>query len=135
MAAVSSRYARALADAVTGGKIAADAAAVEQQLHDLAALMRENADLRNVLISPAVATAKKKSVVAALGGKLGFSTPAQNFVFVLVDHKRIALFLQERETHSPLLRSANRWHTLNQWPNVCFMSDDPISDELIIMII
>ena len=54
MAAVASRYARALADAVTGGKIAADAAAIETQLLAFQALMQESSDLRNVLISPAV---------------------------------------------------------------------------------
>ena len=91
MAAVSSRYARALADAVTGGRVATDAATVEQQLHGFLGLIEESADLRNVLISPAVGAAKKKSLVEALGSKMEFSSVTRNFLFILVDHKRMAL--------------------------------------------
>ena len=94
MAAVASRYARALADAVTGGRIAAEAGAVEQQLHGFLGLMQESADLRNVLISPAVGTAKKKMLVEALGGTLGLTPVTRNFLYILLDHKRMAL-LQE----------------------------------------
>jgi F-type H+-transporting ATPase subunit delta len=90
MAAVASRYARALADAVTGGKMAG-ADQVEDQLKGFLGLMQESADLRNVLTSPAVKPKQKKSLVETLGGKLGFSILARNFLFVLVDHKRIPL--------------------------------------------
>jgi len=91
MAAVSSRYARALADAVTGTAAPEGSANVEQQLQDFVTMTRQSADLRNILISPAVAVTKKKSLIAALGAKLGLSLAARNFLFVLVDHKRIAL--------------------------------------------
>ena len=91
MAAVSSRYARALADAVTGAAAPAGSASVEQELQSFVAMTQESSDLRNILISPAVPVAKKKSLVAALGAKLGISLAARNFLFVLVDHKRIAL--------------------------------------------
>jgi len=90
MAAIASRYARALADAVTGGKMAG-ADQVEDQLKGFLGLMQESADLRNVLTSPAVKPKQKKSLVETLGGKLGFSLLARNFLFVLVDHKRMAL--------------------------------------------
>jgi F-type H+-transporting ATPase subunit delta len=91
MAAVSSRYARALADAVTGSAAPAGSDSVEQQLQNFVAMTEESADLRNILISPAVAVAKKKSLIAALGDKAGLTTAARNFLYVLVDHKRIAL--------------------------------------------
>jgi F-type H+-transporting ATPase subunit delta len=90
MAAVSSRYARALADVVTGGKMAGSEL-VEDQLKGFLGLLQESADLKNVLTSPAVKPKQKKSLVEALGAKLGFSNIARNFLFVLVDHKRIAL--------------------------------------------
>jgi F-type H+-transporting ATPase subunit delta len=90
MAAVSSRYARALADVVTGGKMAGSES-VEDQLKDFLGLLQESADLKNVLTSPAVKPKQKKSLLEALGAKLGFSLIARNFLFVLVDHKRIAL--------------------------------------------
>jgi F-type H+-transporting ATPase subunit delta len=93
MAAVSSRYARALADAVTGGKLATllSPEQVEDQLQGFLGLMQESADLRNVLTSPAVKAKQKKALVETLGGKLDFSIVARNFLFILVDHKRIAL--------------------------------------------
>jgi F-type H+-transporting ATPase subunit delta len=90
MAAVSSRYARALADVVTGGKMAG-AELVEDQLKGFLDCLQESADLKNVLTSPAVKPKQKKSLVETLGAKLGFSAIARNFLFVLVDHKRIAL--------------------------------------------
>ena len=91
MAAVSSRYARALADAVSGTSQPEGSANVEQQLQDFVTMTHQSSDLRNILISPAVAAAKKKSLIAALGAKVGLSQAARNFLFVLVDHKRIAL--------------------------------------------
>ncbi len=93
MAAVASRYARALADAVTGAKVSGGEH-VESQITGFLGMMQSSADLRNVLTSPAVKAKAKKQLVDALGSKLGFSTLARNFLFVLVDHKRIAL-LQE----------------------------------------
>jgi len=90
MAAVSSRYARALADAVTGGKMAGSEL-VEDQLKGFLGLLQESADLKNVLTSPAVKPTQKKNLLETLGGKLGFSILARNFLFVLVDHKRITL--------------------------------------------
>jgi F-type H+-transporting ATPase subunit delta len=91
MAAVSARYARALADAVTGGKIVADAPAIEAQLLSFDSMMKESADLRNVMSSPAVLAAKKKAVIEYLGARMGISQVTRNFLFVLVDQKRIGL--------------------------------------------
>jgi F-type H+-transporting ATPase subunit delta len=90
MAAVSSRYARALADVVTAGKMAGSEL-VEDQLKGFLGMLQESADLKNVLTSPAVKPKQKKSLVEALGSKLGFSAAARNFLFVLIDHKRIPL--------------------------------------------
>jgi F-type H+-transporting ATPase subunit delta len=80
-----------LADAVSGTSQPEGSANVEQQLQDFVTMTHQSSDLRNILISPAVAAAKKKSLIAALGAKVGLSQAARNFLFVLVDHKRIAL--------------------------------------------
>ena len=61
MAAVSSRYARALADAVTGTSQPEGSANVEQQLQDFVTMTHQSSDLRNILISPAVAAAKSRN--------------------------------------------------------------------------
>ncbi len=91
MAAASSRYARALADAVTGSRAPDGSASVEEQLRAFAALTHESADLRNILATPAVPAAKKKAVVDALIAKLGFAKAARNFLYILIDHKRMGL--------------------------------------------
>jgi len=48
-----------------------------------------SADLRSVLISPAVPNSRKKAVVARIAKALGVSRITQNFFFVLIDHRRI----------------------------------------------
>jgi len=93
MTAAASRYARALADAV-GDVAHGTEHNVESQIRDFAAMVHESADLHNVLASPAVPTVKKKSLIEALGAKMGLTKLVRNFLFVLIDHKRIGL-LQE----------------------------------------
>ena len=91
MAAVAARYARALTDVVTRPGAPETPEAVESQLRRFEALTAESAELRTVLISPAVTAARKKALIERLGAVVGLSRIARNFLFVLVDHKRIAL--------------------------------------------
>ena len=91
MAAVASRYARALADVVTGPQAPETPDAVESQLRNLLELIQESADLRNLMESPAVNAAKKKALIETLASRLELSRTARNFLFVLVDHRRISL--------------------------------------------
>jgi F-type H+-transporting ATPase subunit delta len=78
--AVTSRYANALADVVTASGAALDPDAVA-----------ESAELRNALLTPAVAPGRKKAVVERIGAMLGISRIVRNLLFVLVDHRRIAM--------------------------------------------
>ena len=86
---IASRYADALADVVTapGSPVPPQAAVAE--LHSFEAAIASSADLRNALISPAVANSRKKAVVARLVKALGISRITQNFLFVLIDRRRI----------------------------------------------
>src|SRR5258706_15157300 len=90
MAAVASRYARALTDVVTGPKPLEQPDVVERQLQAFLDLIEESVDLRNLLESPAVRAARKKEVITALGARLELSRTAQNVLFLLVDHRRMA---------------------------------------------
>jgi len=87
--AVATRYARALADVVTSAGL--DATAVLGQLKDFEAAVASSTDLKNVLASPAVANPKKRAVVAQLATPLGLSEKVRNFLYVLIDHRRVGL--------------------------------------------
>ena len=94
MPAIGARYARALADVVTAPNPPATADAVEAELREFLDLIHESADLRNILASPAVNATKKRSIVEALGARIGtsgLSQVAKNFLFVLMDHRRLPL--------------------------------------------
>jgi F-type H+-transporting ATPase subunit delta len=89
--ALANRYAQALADVVTqpGAALSPDSAMTE-----LAAFwdaFRSSAELRSVLLSPAVAPQKKRNIVASLGARFGMSQITRNFLNVVMDHRRLSL--------------------------------------------
>ncbi|MBM3810722.1 MAG: ATP synthase F1 subunit delta [Acidimicrobiia bacterium] len=88
--ALANRYARALVDVVLAPGSGVEADTAVTQLKDFAAMVDQSAELRTVLLSPAVAGARKRAVVAGLGEKLGLPRPVRNFLFVVIDHRRIA---------------------------------------------
>ena len=89
--AVATRYARALADVVLAPGSAVSATAALDQLKAFDALLAESADLRNVLLSPAVPPARKRAVVSEFGRTLGLAPVVRNFLFVAIDHRRVDL--------------------------------------------
>src|SRR5579859_2936603 len=88
MAAVSSRYAHALADVVTGPKPLAEPDAVERQLQDFYATAQGSTDFRNLLETPAVKASKKKALLDVLAPRLELSRVARNFLFLLVEDRK-----------------------------------------------
>ncbi len=89
MAAVASRYARALVDAVLELKIDPDTA--RQQLNSIVEAVRESSDLRRVWESPAISHEQKRAVLDAIAGNQGVVKSIRNFVAILIDHRRIAM--------------------------------------------
>ena len=89
--AVATRYARALADVVLAPRSAVQAPAALGQLRDFEGLLAQSADLRNVLHSPAVPPAQKRALVSQFGQMLGMSRQVMNFLFVVIDHRRVNL--------------------------------------------
>jgi F-type H+-transporting ATPase subunit delta len=67
------------------------------ELRGFEAVMAGSAELRAALTSPAVPPARKRGVVGAIGEKLGVSRVARNFLFVLTDHRRIAMLTEVLE--------------------------------------
>lgn len=95
--AVASRYARALADIVLGPDSPISAAATLDQIAQFEAAIESSAELRNVLLSPAVAPNRKRAVISRLASQFGTPRLIVNFLFVVIDRRRIALLGQIRQ--------------------------------------
>ena len=77
--ALASHYAKALADAVFRPDSGISAQDATEQLRTAAAVIAESGELRKVLLSPAVARAKKKAVIERLASLLGAHRLIDNF--------------------------------------------------------
>lgn len=91
VSALGNRYAHALADVVTGGQSAIRPDSALTELRSFEAALKSSPELNNALTSPAVPPARKRAVVTRIAGFLALSKIIQNFLFVLIDHRRIAL--------------------------------------------
>jgi F-type H+-transporting ATPase subunit delta len=96
--AVANQYAKALLEAASSPGSAVDPEQALDQLASFAALMRESAELRTVLLSPAVAHRAKEKAVRKLAGMAGLNDLIASFLLVVVRHRRLALYsdIQER---------------------------------------
>jgi len=89
LSAVATRYAHALADVVTasGSPLGAQDAVAQLQAFD--SVLSSSPELQHALLTPAISPSRKKAVVGRLVEMLQLSRIARNFLFVLVDHRRI----------------------------------------------
>jgi len=85
----ASRYARALADVAFDPRSGLDPQHVTEQLKTVAALVRDSAELQRVLLSPAVPNSRKRGVIGKLAPDLGLNPKIRNFIYVLIDRRRI----------------------------------------------
>jgi F-type H+-transporting ATPase subunit delta len=101
-AAVAKRYAEALADVVT----ATPAVRAQDALAELRAFegtLRSSLDLYNALTSPAIPNSRKKAVVARIADDLQVSRITRNFLFVLIDHRRVPALTEILQTFEVVL--------------------------------
>ena len=89
MAAIASRYARALVEVVLEQKTDPDVA--RQQLNAIVNAVHESNKLRRVWESPAISAEQKRAVLDAIVQQIGAAKPIRNFVAILIDHRRIAM--------------------------------------------
>jgi F-type H+-transporting ATPase subunit delta len=89
LSAVATRYAHALADVVTASGSSLRAEDAVAQLRAFEAALRSSLELQNALTTPAVPASRKRAVVGKIADVLELSRIARNFLFVLVDHRRI----------------------------------------------
>jgi F-type H+-transporting ATPase subunit delta len=88
MSVFAARYARALADVVMESKL--NPAEVQQQLEDFAATFAGSKDLRELLLNPSLATAKRVSILDVVNSRIGCGPKVRNFLAVLISHERLA---------------------------------------------
>lgn len=87
ISAIAARYAEALVDVVFAPGSSLDPQAVTAQMRSFVEL--DSADLHAVLLSPAVAPSKKRSVVGKLAASMGMAPQVRNFLYVIIDHRRV----------------------------------------------
>ena len=103
ISAVAARYAHALLYVALEPDARLKPEEVIAQLNSVEALMESNDDLRHVMQTPAVPSSRKRAVMAQLAGPLGLAPLLRNFVFVLIDHRRLAQLPQIREAFEEFL--------------------------------
>ncbi len=79
------RYAAALADVALDQK---NAEQVRGDLNSFAEALASSADLRNVLLSPAISREAKQKAIERLAAAMGLAPAVRNFVYLLIDHRR-----------------------------------------------
>jgi F-type H+-transporting ATPase subunit delta len=92
MAAVASRYAKALVDVVLEQKI--DPATALQQVHDMVSTIKQSSELRTVWETPGIDSSRKRALLDAIAKQAGLLKPIRNFFAVLIDHGRIPMVAQ-----------------------------------------
>jgi F-type H+-transporting ATPase subunit delta len=89
LSAVATRYANALADVVTASGSALRPQEALSELHAIADTLQASLELREALATPAVPLSRKRAVVGRIADILRLSRITRNFLFVLVDHRRV----------------------------------------------
>src|ERR1051326_466928 len=90
LSAVAARYAHALADVVSAPSSPLKPEIAVAELRAFESALKSSHELLNALITPAIPGARKKAVVGRVADILKLSRVSRNFLFVLIDHRRIA---------------------------------------------
>ncbi|MBV9771516.1 MAG: ATP synthase F1 subunit delta [Bryobacterales bacterium] len=101
--AVSHRYARALVDIVMASGSTLNPEDAAKQLRAVEALVQESPELRTALLTPAIQNSRKRAVMGKLLEELGAAPMIKNFVYVIIDHRRIGEIADIREAYEEQL--------------------------------
>jgi F-type H+-transporting ATPase subunit delta len=107
--ALSTHYARALADAVfapNSGLSPQDALA---QLAAAESLISGSKELHIALLSPAVSKARKTAVISTLADELGLHRLMRNFLLVVVRHRRTHQLRAIRQSFEMIVDEKSGW--------------------------
>ena len=89
LSAVATRYANALADVVSPADSPLRPEAALNELRSFQATLQSSPELQNALTTPAVPGPRKRAVVAKIAEMLKISPIVRNFLYVLIDRRRI----------------------------------------------
>lgn len=89
--ATASHYAKALGELVTGADSPVEAREAVAQVWSFEQMVATSHDLRGVLLSPAVSGKRKHAIIAKLAAKAGIAPLIRNFLYVVLDHRRIGI--------------------------------------------
>jgi F0F1-type ATP synthase delta subunit len=89
--ALAHRYASALVDIVLKPGSTLKPEDATAQLRAAAQMVAQSAELRTALLTPAIPTSRKRAVMAKLLDEIGASTYVRNFIYVVINHRRIGM--------------------------------------------
>ncbi len=101
--AVANRYARALVDIVMAPGSSLKPEDAVAQLHTVEELIGASSELRTALLTPAISNSRKRAVVGAILEKLSVAPFIRNFLYVIINHRRISWLGEIREAFELLL--------------------------------
>jgi F-type H+-transporting ATPase subunit delta len=95
--ALGHRYASALVDIVLKPGSTLEPEDAVAQLRAAAQMVAQSAELRTALLTPAIPTSRKRAVMAKLLDEIGASTYVRNFIYVVINHRRIGMLNEMSE--------------------------------------
>ena len=101
--AVANRYARALVDLVMASGSGLQPEDAVAQLRAVDEVVSGSAELRTALLTPAISNARKRSVIGRILDGMSISTFIRNFIYVVIDHRRITMLAEIREAFDLLV--------------------------------
>jgi len=101
--AAANRYARALVDVVLAPGSALKPEDAVAQLRTVVQTIADSDELRTALLTPAIQNSRKRAVMGRLLQQLHISNLIRNFVYVIIDHRRVAIMPEIQEAFELLL--------------------------------
>jgi F-type H+-transporting ATPase subunit delta len=89
--ALANRYASALVDVVLGPGSTLKPEDAVAQLRAAGEMVAQSAELRNALLTPAIPTSRKRAVMAKLLDQMAAAAVIRNFIYIVIDHRRIGM--------------------------------------------
>ena len=101
--AVANRYARALVDAVTATGSPVQPEEAVAQVRAVGEMIAGSAELRTALLTPAIQNSRKREAVGRILDGMGVPQLIRNFVYVVIDHRRIGMMSEISEAFEALM--------------------------------
>ena len=95
--ALAYRYARALVDVVLDPGSTLKPEDAVAQLSAVSQMVAQSEELRKALLTPAIQGSRKRAVMGKLMDELATAQIIRNFIFVVIDHRRISMLTEIEE--------------------------------------